>query len=99
MDTMEIAKTILSQIKHVDAWALGSYGAKNFTAVSETKERAGGLSFQCSGLHHFGWCTIHLTWVDDYTIIFHNKAREVVKTVEGVNCEQLVEVLDYIEGK
>ena len=100
MDTMEIARTILNQIKHCDAWALAAYGAKNFAAVSETKERAGGLSFQVNGLKHKGWTTIHLSWVDDYTIIFTNKKREVVKTVEGVYCDQLVGILDfYIEER
>lgn len=99
MTTMEIANTILKQIKHVDAWALAAYGAKSFAAVSETKERVGGLSFQVNGLKHKGWATIHLTHVDDYTIIFTNRKREVVKTVDGVYCDQLVSILDYIEGK
>ncbi len=54
MDTMEIANTILKQIKHGDSWALAAYGAKQFAAVSQTKERAGGLSFQVNGLKHKG---------------------------------------------
>lgn len=99
MDTMEIARTILNQIKYGDQWALGSYGATNFAALSENKERSGGLSFQVNGLKHKGWATIELRWVDDYTVIFTNKKREVVKRVEGVYCDQLVEVLDYIEGR
>lgn len=96
---MEIAQTILNQIKHGDAWALAAYGATSFAAVGETKERAGGLSFQVNGLKHKGWATIQLTWLDTYTIVFTNRKREVVKTVEGVYCDQLVSVLDYIEGK
>jgi len=94
-----LAKAILNQIKTIDFWSLGAYGAKNYAAVSENTERLGGVSFQVNGIHHKGWATIHLTWMDDYTIIFHNHNREIVKTVEGVYCDQLVEVLDYIEGK
>jgi hypothetical protein len=42
---------------------------------------------------------IQLKWIDTYTISFLNKNGEVVKKVEDVYCEMLVDVLDYIEGK
>jgi hypothetical protein len=97
--TMEIAKTILEQIKFADRYALMAWGARNFCAMSESKEFEGGLTFQVNGLTHKGWVKIGLRWVDDYTITFINKKREVVKTVEGVYCDMLIEVIDWIEGK
>jgi hypothetical protein len=51
---MEIARTIIEQIKYADKWALMAYGAKKKTLLSlpESKEYQGGLQFQCSGLYH-----------------------------------------------
>lgn len=97
--TMEIAQTILEQIKYADRSALMAWGARNFSAVSESKEFQGGLAFQVNGLTHKGWVKVCLRHVDDYTIIFINKNREVVKTFEGAYCDMLVEVIDWIEGK
>lgn len=97
--TMEIAQTILDQIKFTDRSALLAWGAKNFSAISESKEFQGGLAFQVNGIVHKGWVKICLRWVDDYTIIFINKNREVVKTFEGAYCDMLVSVIDWIEGK
>lgn len=97
--TMSIAKTILEQIKYGDSYALMAWGARHFAAVSPSKEFQGGLSFQVNGLVHKGWVTVKLRWMDDYTIVFTNKKREVVKTVEGAYCDMLVPVIDWIEGK
>ncbi len=96
---MGIAKTIISQIKFTDRSALMAWGAQHFAAVSESKEFQGGVSFQVNGLVHKGWVSIKLRWVDDYTIIFTNRKRDVVKTLEGIYCDQLVEVIDWIEGR
>lgn len=97
--TMEIAQTIMDQIKYADRSALMAWGATNFAAISESKEFQGGLTFQVNGLTHKGWVKVCLRWVDDYTIVFINKNREVVKTVEGCYCDMLVSVIDFIEGK
>lgn len=96
---MEIAKTIIEQIKYGDKWALMAYGSKNFIALPESKEFQGGLQFQCSGTEHKGLVRIQLKWIDTYTISFVNKNGEVVKKVEDVYCDILVDILDYIEGK
>ncbi len=95
----EIARTIIQQINFKDKFALIAWGARYFTAINESKEFQGGLSFQVNGLKHKGWVTIKLRWVDDYTIIFINKKREIVKTFEGVYCDMLVPIIDWIEGK
>lgn len=97
--TMEIAQTILDQIKYSDRSALMAWGAKNFAAIGESKEFQGGLAFQVNGLTHQGMVKVCLRWVDDYTIIFVNKKRETVKTFEGAYYDMLVPVIDWIEGK
>lgn len=96
---MELASTILNQIKAGDSWALGAWGARGYYAISESKDFQGGLGFKVNGLKHKGWVTIKLRWVDDYTISFINKIGQVVKEVEGIYCDQLVEVIDFVEGK
>ena len=74
--TMEIAQTILEQIKYADRSALLVWGARNFSAISETNEFQGGLAFQVNGLTHTGWVKVCLRWVDDYTIVFINKKQK-----------------------
>lgn len=96
---VQIAQTILNQIKYQDKSALMAWGARNFVALPETKSILGGVSFQVNGLTHKGWVTIKLDWSDTYTIVFTNKKREVVKTSEGVYCDMLIDVIDFIEGK
>ncbi len=98
-ETMEIAHTILAQIKYADPSALMAWGAVHYAAISPSKEFQGGLAFQVSGLVHQGWVKICLRWVDDYTIEFINRNRDVVKTLEGCYCDMLVPVIDWIEGK
>ena len=94
---MEIAKTILEQIKALDFWALGSYGATNYVTVPESKQYSGGVSFKVNGYHHKGWASIKLTYMDEYEISFIVNGGEVFKLVEGVYCDELVTVLDWIE--
>jgi hypothetical protein len=95
----QIAQTILDQIRCLDRSALMAWGAKSFCSLSENKTRVGGLSFQVNGLTHKGWVTVELDWSDTYAVVFTNRKRAVVKTVEGVYCDMLVEVIDFIENK
>ena len=97
--TMVIAETILEQIQFGDRYALWAWGATNFVALQESKEYQGGLSFKVNGLFLKGWVKICLRWVDDYTIVFINQNREVVKTTEEIYCDMLVPAIDWIEGK
>ena len=96
---MEIAKTIVAQIKYGDPYFLMAVGAKNLVCLSETKERMGGLEFQCNGLALVGWCKVELKYNDTYRLIFVNRKRQVVKTVDEIFFDQLIEFLDYVEGK
>lgn len=96
---MEIAKTIIAQIKYADKWALMAYGSTNYMALPETKDYQGGLQFKVNGLIHKGIVRIQLKWIDTYTITFLDRKGDVKKEVEDVYCDMLVDVLDYIEGK
>ena len=98
-ETMQIARTIVEQIKFADRSALMAWGATNFAAINPSKEFQGGVEFQVNGLTHQGWVKVRLRWVDDYTVTFINKAREVVHEFEGIYCDMLVQVIDWIEGK
>jgi hypothetical protein len=97
--TMDIAQTIIEQVKYVDKWALMAYGSRNFTALSESKLYQGGLQFQVNGFHFKGTVRIQLKWIDTYTITFISKKCEIVKEVENVYCDTLVDILDWIECK
>ena len=97
--SVQIARTILNQIKNLDRSALMAWGANSYCSLSQTKYRVGGLSFKVNGLTHQGWVTIELNWLDTYNIIFTNENRNVVKTFEDIYCDMLVNVIDYIEGK
>lgn len=97
--SISIAKIILQQIQHGDRWFLPAIGAKNFLALPESKLFQGGVRFNVNGLKHKGVVEISLRWVDDYQICFINKKGEVVKSVEGVYCDMLVDILDWVEGK
>jgi hypothetical protein len=97
--SVQIARTILNQIKNLDNSALMAWGANSFCSLSETKNRVGGLSFKVNGLTHQGWVTIELNWLDTYNIIFTNENRDVVKVFEDIYCDMLVNTIDFIEGK
>jgi hypothetical protein len=97
--SVQIAKTIIQQIKACDFWFLGAVGAKNYLALPESTEFQGGVRFKVNGLKHKGYVSIELRWADDYTIKFLSRAGAVTKTVEGVYCDMLVDILDFVEGK
>lgn len=98
-ETRKIAKTILDQIKSLDKLFLMATGAHNFAGLSTNDKRAGGLEFKVRGLNHTGWCKVELTYLDTYRVHFINKKREVVKSVEECYCDQLVQILDFVEGR
>lgn len=96
--TMQIAKTIISQINYADRSALLAWGASNFLALQESKEFQGGVSFKVNGLVFKGEVKIELRWVDDYTVSFVRNGK-TIKQYECVYCDMLVDIIDYIEGK
>ena len=95
----QIARTIINQIQYTDRAAFMAWGASFFHEIAESTEFQGGLGFKVNGRTHKGWVLVKLRWVDDYTVTFVNKKREVAKTVEKVFCDELVSTIDFIEGK
>jgi len=90
---MSIAKTILSQIKAIDFWALAAWGAKDLVSMSD------GLKFKSSGM--VGWKgQVHVKYnegTDLYDIEFFRirGAKVFVDDfIEGVFVEDLVNVID-----
>jgi hypothetical protein len=97
--SISIAKKILQQIKFADRSALMAWGARNFIALPENKEFQGGVRFNVNGLKHKGLVVIELRWLDDYTVSFLNNKGLKVHAVEGVYCDMLVDICDWVEGK
>lgn len=97
---MSIANTIIQQIRYTDRMALCAWGvSKHVIATPSTKDYQGGVQMCVNGLRHVGYVQINLRYVDDYVVTFLNKKLEVVKEVVGVYCDQLVEIIDWIENK
>ena len=90
---MNVAKTILNQIKAIDAYAMLAWGVKDLVYTSN------GLRFRVGGLAKFKGL-VHVRYDegnDLYDVEFIKIKKgmpEVVKTVKGVFCECLVDVID-----
>ena len=97
--SVQIALTILNQIKYLDKYALMAWGAKQYVSLSECKDFQGGVRFKVNGLTFKGWVKVELTWINEYKVSFINRKAEVVKAYEGVYCDMLVDIIDYVEGK
>ncbi len=90
---MQIATIIRDQIRAMDFWALGAWGAKDMIALPK------GLSFKTSGMVAWkGNVTILLDEAKDlYTVKFTRlrKLKVVVdKVVDDVFVEDLINVID-----
>ena len=71
-------------------WA---YGATKFKVIQSNNN----VSFSVNGLNHKGTVQILLAFNDTYIIEFLDKRSEVIKSVDGVYCDMLVDILDYVE--
>ena len=98
-NSFQIAKTILNQIKYLDRSALMAWGAKNFVSLPESKDFQGGVRFKVNGLTFKGWVKVELTWLDEYQVSFINRRADVVKQYDGVYCDMLVSIIDWVENK
>lgn len=106
MSTMEIAKTILEQIKATDRAALMAWGARNFVSMSEgTFEghgQLGGIMFMVNGLKFRGKVVIRLMASDTYTIetgrIYKGEWKRS-RLVDDIYCDNLVDVIDALIEK
>lgn len=94
---MNVAQTILSQIKMLDRRALMAWGAKDFVNMSD------GLKFKSSGLVRWkGYVYIQYDkGYDLYNIkFFRIRKHEIIvdKEVQGVYVEDLVRIIDSQVG-
>lgn len=94
---MNIAKTILSQIKTIDAWALCAWGAKDFVVMED------GLKFKTSGMTPWkGHVYVKYNPVPDlYEVQFFRLRKSQIKmdkVVEDVYAFDLVSVIDKFVG-
>lgn len=105
---MTIDKIIINQIMSQDPHALGAYGCvsihgKNIVingkSIEETTELyQGGLKLKVDGYNKsVSTVDILLHWNDTYTVMFKDTSDELVKQVDDVYFDQLIEVLDFIE--
>jgi hypothetical protein len=94
---MTIAKTIVEQIRYMDRWAFGAWGAKNMMALPK------GLSFKTSGAVKWkGTVTITLDEAKDLYVVKFSRLRKlnviVDKIMDEVFVEDLVSVIDAQVG-
>ena len=94
---MEIAKTILSQIKTLDRMAMCAWGAKDLVGMED------GLMFKSSGMvRNKGKVMIKLNGNDLYDVTFGKIRKYEYKElarVEDVFVENLVETVDKMVGQ
>lgn len=95
--SMEIAKTILSQIKALDPRATWAWGAKDFVAMRD------GLKFKSSGMVRWkGYVYVKYDDGQDlYNIDFFTLRKAEIKykeRLEGVFAEDLVTLIDGVVG-
>ena len=87
---MEMAEYIYSILKS-QRTIMWSWGFNTPAALADNK----GLAFKVNGFIHKGWVkVIYIEGADLFTIILINRKRNVVREIEGVYFDQLVEVID-----
>ena len=94
---MNVAKTILSQIKALDAWSLGAWGAKDLVALEN------GLQFKSSGMvKNKGIVQIKLNYGKDLYDVSFGKVRKFeykeIKKINDVFVGDLVDIIDEMVG-
>lgn len=101
MTNLEIANTILDQIRATDRMALWAWGAKDFVALNGSSETnrvsLGGIQFKVSGMKHKGTVIVNLMANDTYTVVIGNVRKgewKVKSSTDDVYCDNLMEVID-----
>jgi hypothetical protein len=94
---MTLAQTILDQIKTLDPWAMGAWGAKNLVSMED------GLKFQTSGMTPWkGHVYVKYVYGKDlYEIQFYRIRKGEIKmdkVIEDVYAGDLVRLIDGFVG-
>ena len=98
----EVAKTIMSQIKATDYWALGAWGANNYIATEYKGMNC--LKFKVSGTKakRGSWVIVSLNeGTDTYEVTIYRLLKgnfKIDNEAEGVYCDSLVQVIDGMVG-
>ena len=99
---MNIAETIRDQIKALDFWALGAWGAKDFVKTRSADATTEGLRFKTSGMVKWkGYVSIELNGQDLYDVKFQRirKLKVVTdKELHNIFADQLVEIINAQVG-
>ena len=95
--TTVVQETILQQIRAIDKWALGAWGAREMKASGAT------LIFRVNGTKlKRGWIEVaYNEGPDTYTVTGLYRTNLEIKTrasISDVYCENLVQVIDSIVG-
>lgn len=92
----KVGKTIISQIKALDKWALPAWNAKDFVYHKE------GVQFDVRGSKFRGRVIVALSKRDLYNIEFGNVSKDLKwkskKKFTRIDAENLVNVLDGFIG-
>jgi hypothetical protein len=89
MPNLEVAKTILSQLRGLGMVKMMCWGANSFVGSQNF------LEFKVQGFKLKGRVRVTLTSMDDYTITFYKpRGKEPYKTVEGIYFDEMVDVID-----
>lgn len=94
---MSIASVIYNQIRTLDVWALGAWGARDFVNMGD------GLKFKTSGMVRWkGYVYVKLDEASDlYDVIFGRVRKSEWKedlVVKGVFSEDLIHVINEKVG-
>lgn len=94
---MTVAQTILSQIRSIDFWAMGAWGAKELVAMND------GLKFKTSGTVKWkGYVYVKYDYGRDLYDVIFARIRKMAwvedEKVEGVYAEDLVRIIDSRVG-
>lgn len=94
---MTVAQTILTQIKAIDFWAMGAWGAKELVAMND------GLKFKTSGTVKWkGYVYVKYDYGRDLYDVIFARLRKMAwvedEKVEGVYAEDLVRIINSRVG-
>lgn len=102
MTNLEIANTILDQIRATDRMALWAWGAKDFVALGGSDDKVGevslgGIQFKVNGMKHKGTVIVKLMANDTYTVVLGKVWKgewKLKSSTDDVYCDNLMEVID-----
>jgi len=94
---MTVAQTILAQIRAIDIWAMGAWGARDLVAMTD------GLKFKTTGTVKWkGYVYVKYDYGRDLYDVIFARLRKMAwvedEKVEGVYVEDLVRIIDSRVG-